>query len=767
MLRIARCALAAAFMTLTFRGCRDFVEPLSTVASVTVTPPTARIAVGESVQLKATTKDAAGNVLTGRVVTWASSNLAVATVSSTELVTGVAAGQATITATSEGESGTAAITVTTVPVASVTVAPPTATVEAGQTVQLTATTRDANQNVLAGRVVTWASGNTTVASVSTTGLVTGVAGGQATITATSEGQSGTAAVAVAPQGSIPDIHGVWDWTEHIADLSNQAVCDDTGSYTFAQQGATFVGLSEQVGTCVGSGGPYRNDATHSVQAGVVVGRSISFRVGSQGIICYYTGAFASNSTDSLSGTVRCGTPTGTWRAVRGGDLGSVTVTPSSARVVAGGRAQFETELRTPSGDRAFGRVVTWSADNAAVATITADGIAAALGSGTATITAAAGGKSGSASLTVPPPLALTAVTVGTVHTCAVEASGAAYCWGLNDYGQLGNGSTHYSFTPVGVAGELMFAALSGGFYHTCGLDTSGAAYCWGQNANGKLGNGSTTGSALPVPVSGGLAFAAVSAAGLHTCGLHTSGTAYCWGWNGLGQLGDNSTTDRSTPVPVAGGLTFVGLSAGGHHTCGVTTSGAAYCWGNNANGELGNGSPGTSGPVPVAGGLTFAALSAGYYHTCGVTTDGAAYCWGWNGFGQLGDGSTTGGATPVPVADGLTFAALSAGMFHTCGVTTDGAAYCWGRNDVGELGNGSATSSLKPVAVAGGLTFVSVTAAGWVFFAEPEDLLTDHTCGITTNRVAYCWGSNAWGFLGDAYGSGAQSLVPVKVAGQP
>ena len=93
------------------------------------------------------------------------------------------------------------------------------------------------------------------------------------------------------------------------------------------------------------------------------------------------------------------------------------------------------------------------------------------------------------------------------------------------------------------------------------------------------------------------------------------------------------------------------------------------------------------------------------------------------------------------------------------------AAYCWGRNDVGELGNGSTTSSLTPVAVAEGLTFLSVSAAGWWVIGEAEDWETDHTCGITTNHVAYCWGANTWGFLGGR--SGNADLVPVKVAGQP
>src|SRR5438067_1844997 len=187
--------LLAVAAVLLFATCHNEGPP-ATVASVTVTPRTLTVGVGATAQLTATPKDANGTALTGRVVTWASDNTAVATVSSMGLVRGVAQGQATITATSETKSGTAAITVIQVPVASVTVTPATPTVFLGQTVQLTATPKDANGNVLNGRVVTWASDNTAVATVSSTGLVTGVTQGQATITATSEAKNGTAAVAV-------------------------------------------------------------------------------------------------------------------------------------------------------------------------------------------------------------------------------------------------------------------------------------------------------------------------------------------------------------------------------------------------------------------------------------------------------------------------------------------------------------------------------------------------------------------------------------------
>src|SRR5437773_3305366 len=173
------------------------------VASVSVSPASASTMVGQTVQLTATPVDSTGAALSGRVVTWASSNSGIATVSASGLVTGLAAGSATITATSEGKSGTATVTVTPVPVASVSVSPGSATVGAGQTVLLTATPKDAGGNPLTGRIVTWASSNAGLATVSGSGLVAGVAVGSVTITATSEGQSGTATVTVAvPVASV-------------------------------------------------------------------------------------------------------------------------------------------------------------------------------------------------------------------------------------------------------------------------------------------------------------------------------------------------------------------------------------------------------------------------------------------------------------------------------------------------------------------------------------------------------------------------------------
>jgi alpha-tubulin suppressor-like RCC1 family protein len=149
------------------------------------------------------------------------------------------------------------------------------------------------------------------------------------------------------------------------------------------------------------------------------------------------------------------------------------------------------------------------------------------------------------------------------------------------------------------------AALTAGLgRHTCGLTGTGAAYCWGENTFGALGNGSMTDSPAPVAVSGGLAFAQLIAGGFigHTCGRTATNAAHCWGENERGQVGDGSTADRLEPSAVVGGLSFTSLDAGFRHTCGRATTGAVYCWGSGGAGQLGNNSTSQSAvPVKVLG----------------------------------------------------------------------------------------------------------------------------------------------------------------------
>jgi alpha-tubulin suppressor-like RCC1 family protein len=353
----------------------------------------------------------------------------------------------------------------------------------------------------------------------------------------------------------------------------------------------------------------------------------------------------------------------------------------------------------------------------------------------------------------------TSITAGYLHTCGLTSAGAAYCWGLNTFGELGDNSTTQRLTPVAVQqGGVTFTSITAGRYHTCGLTGAGAAYCWGYNGHGGLGDNSTTQRLTPVAVQqGGVTFTSITAGYLHTCGLTSAGAAYCWGWNVYGQLGDNTTTDRHTPVAVGGGLSWSAVvsSEVASHTCAVKLSTQlVYCWGHRFNGPVGDNSGYAlqqTKPVTVGGGLAFIHLATGLSHTCGLTGAGAAWCWGYNGYGQLGENTTTDRSTPVAVQQGgVTFTSITAGWYHTCGLTGAGAAYCWGWNVYGQLGDNTTTQRNAPVAVQqGGVTFTSITA-GWY-----------QTCGLTGAGAAYCWGLNTYGELGD--NTTTQRNAPVAV----
>jgi alpha-tubulin suppressor-like RCC1 family protein len=305
------------------------------------------------------------------------------------------------------------------------------------------------------------------------------------------------------------------------------------------------------------------------------------------------------------------------------------------------------------------------------------------------------------------------VRAGADHTCGLTTDHQIFCWGSNTDGQLGDGSnSQYSLAPVRLAGARRYGQLRVGEAHACAITLGGATFCWGANEHGQLGDGTTTGRRAPVRVAGGIAFIRVSTGAFHTCGLTAANKAYCWGFNGTGQIGDRTSTTRLKPAPVSGGIAFTTISAGGAHTCGVGTDHQAYCWGWNRYGTLGDGTTDRhSRPLPVAGGLAFSGVSAGAAHTCGVTTDKRAYCWGYNWYGQVGDGTdATGGEpfvvyrpSPVAVAGGLHFDAVLAadGRFgdYTCGVTTDGRGYCWGVNTDGNLGDGSTEQRSTPVPI--------------------------------------------------------------------
>jgi alpha-tubulin suppressor-like RCC1 family protein len=438
-------------------------------------------------------------------------------------------------------------------------------------------------------------------------------------------------------------------------------------------------------------------------------------------------------------------------------VGSIEVAPLEATLEPGGTQQYVATIRDQHGNPMSADVI-WSSSDESVAIVDQSGLATAVSEGIAIITATVGSVSGSATLTVEAPVeeGVVLASAGDAHSCAVNAAGTAYCWGLGSSGQLGNGSLINRLTPFPVAGGHTFTAIATAETHSCGVTTTGQAYCWGLNNVGQLGDGSTTSNPSPSLVSGDHSFTSIVAGVFHTCALTTTGEAYCWGFNSSGQLGNGTTALSTAPVLVSGGHTFTSLTAGRTHTCGLTTAGVGYCWGLNSSGQLGDGTvTGKLVPTPVTGNLIFASISAGDAHTCALTSAGDAYCWGNAELGRLGMGEP--GAlfhmVPQTVAGNLTFSTITAGEAHTCAITTADEAYCWGSNNGGRLGVGTTDAqSLVPAAVTGGLLFQSIDAG-------------DHTCAVTTANEVYCWGPGGSGRLGN--GSTLDQLAPTPIAPLP
>ncbi len=539
-------------------------------------------------------------------------------------------------------------------------------------------------------------------------------------------------------------------------------------------------------------------------------------------------------------TARSGTTSASLRVVVLPRVVRVQVGIPEGAVLVGSTTSLSVRLEDAGFTAVTGRAPVWSSSDTTVATVSQTGVVRGVRPGTASIGAAIDGVAGSSAVRVVSGVA----SVALVSPPELVYRGHSVRFGASVTGTggfpLGPGLVRWSSSDVTVAtvdstgvvtgvgtgraviraeaggfsdsaqvrvGAMRFARLDVGDYNPCGVTTEGEAFCWGVNIDGAVGNGVLFGtSSFPSYYTfspnrvGRLEGVAVGE--WYSCALSPAGAAFCWGrlegtqrlCGPPGMRGASMYVCSAVPVLRSAGP-YASLAAGGYgtcairtdgalacwrgaepegatvalrsvtvgaaHACGLTAAGEAYCWGDDRYGQLGRG---TAGPVtremrPVVGGRVFRSLSAGSLHTCGVTTAGEAYCWGWAALGQLGGGTADSVAHPTParVAGSATYASVSAGSSHSCALTSDGTAQCWGKADGGVLGTGSTAGQAG--CGDGRSTCAPAEVAGGHRWRTLEAGGIS-TCGLTTDGIAYCWGM----LPGD--GSSERTAAPVRVVGQ-
>lgn len=576
------------------------------VAFVEVTPATwSPTALGDTTRFTAVAKTALGRTIPGLTFTWSSDPQGVVGLQDGGLASAHATGSTQVRASIGDVRGTAQVSVSQTVESVVILTYFGNTLSAlGDSTQLYVDARDRNSFSVPGTIYTLQSLNPTVATVTLEGWVKAVSPGVANIVAMAAGKADTApflviqqvaSIELSPDSAVLEDGATRQFSATLKDRNGYLITDRDPDWSSSEPLALSVSASGLATARAAKLGPAK-----------VVARSGSGRVEAP---VYVFTPFATVATGFLK----------------------TCAVSARGRPYCWGLIDDTTHLRSTV---PLERTASPELDSIGAGY----GLSCGLTSG-GTVYCWGDPPFGTTGAAVASPPTFSSLSVGTHKAYGLTASGDAYSW------------TPLYPTPALVTGGLSFTSLHAN-YNACGIVSGGAAYCWGNNFSGQVGDSTNTERTVPTAVGGGHTFRSVVPGGSHTCGITTTGSTYCWGFNLYGQFGDSTNVSTSFPVPAAGGLALTSLTLGVHHSCGLVASGAAFCWGAGYFGSLGNGTftDIQFTPVPVSGGLTFASISAGSYHTCGLTNAGALFCWGRNADGELGNGALDSLAVPTLVA---------------------------------------------------------------------------------------------------------------------
>jgi alpha-tubulin suppressor-like RCC1 family protein len=343
---------------------------------------------------------------------------------------------------------------------------------------------------------------------------------------------------------------------------------------------------------------------------------------------------------------------------------------------------------------------------------------------------------------------------------AIRVDGSLWAWGYNNNGQLGEGAAgllSWATEPRRVGTANDWERIAAGAYNSMAIRADGSLWTWGLNNYGQIGDGSSTQRNAPVRIGSDNDWAYI-ATGHHSLAIKKDGRLYAWGYNAYGQVGDGTTgTNRNAPVRIGSDSDWARVATGQYFSLAIKTDGTLWAWGQNTNGQLGDGNTGNlNAPRQVGTDDDWVSIAAGNAHSFAIKANGSLYAWGSNTNGQLGDGTTTQRDQPWRIAPGSTWAYVTAGGTHSLAITDEGTLWTWGQNNNGQLGNGTTTQSTAPSQIGLDTNWACVASA----FAAT------HSLALRTDGALWAWGYNGYGQIGDGTtGASNNRSTPVLIIG--
>lgn len=686
--------------------------------SISVAPADISIPKGLSRQLTATGSYSDGTSMDITTdVSWQSDRTEIVSVDGDGLGHAEDVGMATVTASLAEVTGSTSMIVTTTELESITLAPDNASIPKGLTQAMRATgnyTDGSTVNITAD--VTWQSDNTEIVTIDGDGSGHAEAVGTATITA-----------------SLAEITGSTSLTVTAVELTNIAITPEGSSVP--------KGLTQQM-TATGS---YTDGMTADITSNVTWRSETTDIVTVNG-----TGLGSALDMGSATITASLGDITGsTDLTVTAAVLESIAITPEDVSIPKG-----RTQQMTATGSYSDGASaditteVSWVSDAIDVATIDKSGLGNAVEMGAATITAEFGEVSASSTLAVTEAVWQN-LDGAIAFVVALKSDGSQWGWGNNFAGQLGDGTTTRSLSPVQGTIGMSWKQVNAGIGFTVAIKSDGTLWAWGQNDYGQLGNGTTTNSLVPVNISSEGGWIKVVAGVYHTLAIKSDGTLWAWGYNNYGQLGNGTTVDSTVPIQIGSDSDWIDVDTKQYHVVAIKSDGTLWAWGQNNLGQLGDGTKVDKHiPTQIGSEMEWERISAGDGFSFAIKENGTLWSWGSNAYGQLGDGTTTASISPHQVGEEQ-WNSVSAGLHHTLAIQSNGTLWAWGNNSYGELGDGTTVNKYEPVIIG---------TEQW------ESIFTHSYYSLARKSDETLWG---WGRNNGVFGNGTStnSLVPV-VAGE-